>query len=250
MAIAGKLRRGEQGAASVKARNAVLVHGLNNDMDEDGSFVKLSKQLAKAGFNVLRFDFRGHGDSEGESQSVTIRGELDDLTTTIKTFDNLLQASAHFVLVSSSFGAAPSISYVSENPGKIERLVLWNPVLDFEKTFLKAETPWGRTFFNEEGYRNLEKRGFTQIPETDFKIGKPLVREFETTKPFRVLSSFTIPVLTIHGTKDTSVPYSVSEKFGRPNARSLFISHPTDHQFIGMEDEVISETVSWILNSN
>lgn len=250
LTLAAKVRRREQAGDARDIKDAVLVHGLNNDKDEDSSFVKLSKELSKKGFNVMRFDFRAHGDSEGKSENVTIVGELDDLSSSIRVFDGLLKTQGHYVIVASSFGAASSIIYVSESLGKIEKLVLWNPVLDFEKTFLKAETPWGRTFFNEEGYKNLERRGFIQIPKTDFKIGKPLVREFETIKPYRLLSTFSIPVLTIHGTKDTSVPFSVSEKYGRPNSRSLFISHPCDHQFIGMEDQVISETVSWILNSN
>jgi len=250
LTLVAKVRRVDQARISRDTKDAVLVHGLNNDKDEDGSFVNLSKELSKRGFNVMRFDFRAHGDSEGESENVTIRGELDDLASSIRVFDGLLKRPGRYVFVASSFGAASSIIYVSENLGKVAKLVLWNPVLDFEKTFLKAETPWGRTFFNEKGYRNLELRGFTQIPETDFKIGRPLVREFETIKPYLLLSKLDVPVLTIHGTKDTSVPFSVSEKYGRPNSRSLFISHPCDHQFIGMEDQVISETVSWILNSS
>jgi hypothetical protein len=59
--------------------------------------------------------------------------------------------------------------------GKISKLVLWNPVLDYDKTFLHAITEWGTTFFNKEGYEKLELKGYIQIPETDFKITKRLV---------------------------------------------------------------------------
>ncbi len=230
--------------------DVLLIHGLNNDKDEDGSFVKLSEILSQNSYNVMRFDFRAHGDSQGETKDVTIQGELNDLVSSIKRFDSLLESKSSYILVASSFGASASIIYASQQPDRVNRLVLWNPVLDYEKTFLKAETPWGRTFFNKKGYRDLEQRGYVQIPNTDFKIGRALVQEFRTLKPYALLSKLQIPVLTIHGTKDTSVPFSVSEKYGKPNARSLFISHPCDHQFIGMEDKVISETVSWIVNSN
>jgi hypothetical protein len=44
----------------------------------------------------------------------------------------------------------------------------------------------GKTFFNEEGYRDIQSKGYTLIPETDFRLGKKLVEEFKTTKTIRV----------------------------------------------------------------
>jgi pimeloyl-ACP methyl ester carboxylesterase len=226
--------------------NIIMTHGLNNDKDEDGSFVKLSTILHKKGYNTLRFDFRGHGDSDGDTEDVTIRGELIDLERSIKLFDELIGIQAKHIIVASSFGACSSILYIAQNEERIEKLVLWNPVLDFEKTFLKAITPWGKTFFNARGFEELRNKGYISIPETEFKIGSKLVQEFQEIKPYLVLSGFKIPVLTIHGTKDTSVPYSVSKKYGAPNGDSLFISHECDHTFIGIIDTVIAETVEWI----
>jgi len=224
----------------------IMVHGLNNDKDEDGSFINLSSILNKKGYNTLRFDFRGHGDSDGDSEDVTISGELIDLERSIQLFDNLLGVQSKYIIIASSFGASASILYISKNEERIERLVLWNPVLDYEKTFLKAETPWGKTFFNPKGYEELRTKGYITIPQTEFRIGRKLIEEFKNIKPYQVLSGFNIPVLTIHGTKDTAVPYQVSEKYGAPNERSLFISHECDHTFIGIVDNVIAETVEWI----
>lgn len=227
--------------------NIVMAHGLNNDKDEDESFVKLSRILNKRGYNTLRFDFRGHGDSEGDSENVTIAGELIDLKRSIQLFDDILGKPSKYIIVASSFGASASILYISENEERIEKLILWNPVLDYGKTFLKAETPWGKTFFNPKGYEELRAKGYITIPQTEFRIGKKLIEEFKTIKSYQILSRFNIPVLTIHGTKDTAVPYHVSEKYGAPNERSLFISHECDHTFIGIVDLVIAETVEWII---
>jgi fermentation-respiration switch protein FrsA (DUF1100 family) len=60
------------------------------------------------------------------------------------------------------------------------------------------------------------------------------------------LKNFELPVLTIHGTEDTAVPYSVSKQHGTPNRHSKFISHKCDHGFVGIEDIVIDETVEWV----
>ena len=73
-----------------------------------------------------------------------------------------------------------------------------------------------------------------------------MVDEFRKIKPYQLLSKFKIPVLTIHGTKDTAVPYKVSKKYGVPNDKSYFISHDCEHTFIGVVDEVIEETVEWV----
>jgi pimeloyl-ACP methyl ester carboxylesterase len=229
--------------------NILLVHGIINDKDEDGNFIKLAKIFSKSSYNAFRFDFRAHGDSEGKSENVTIDGELKDLEKSIERYDQLLEKKSKLIIIASSFGAVSSILYTSIHEERIEKLVLWNPVLDFEKTFLKAETPWGQTIFNEKGYANLKKKGSILVPDTNFRFGKKLIEEFGKIKPYQILSTFKIPVLTIHGTEDRSVPYSVSKKYGAPNSFSKFISHKSDHCFVGIEDTVIDETVRWVLET-
>ena len=49
-------------------------------------FVKTARELAAIGFYVLRFDFRGSGDSEGDFSEMTIGGEVSDA---IKSIDVL-----------------------------------------------------------------------------------------------------------------------------------------------------------------
>jgi uncharacterized protein len=226
--------------------SVILAHGLNNNKDEDGNFVTLSNTLSEKGYNVFRFDFRAHGESEGKSEDMTVSGELKDFETSAILFENLVSYKGKFVVVASSFGAPSTILYTSSHPEKVKILVLWNPVLDFSRTFLKSETPWGKTFFNDEGYRHLRNKGYVQIPETNFRLGKDLVKEFEKIRPYELLSKFQIPVLTIHGTKDTDVPYAVSKEYGAPNPRSAFISLRAEHTFPGFEGEVIAQTLDWI----
>jgi|SRR5208337_1434135 len=230
--------------------NILLVHGIINDKDEDGNFTKLAKKFSNLGYYVFRFDFRAHGDSEGNSEDVTIEGELKDLKNSIKKYNQFLDNQGKYIIIASSFGAVSSILYTSNHEDKIEKLILWNPVLDFEKTFLKAETPWGKSFFNEKGYAELKKKGYITVPKTHFRFGKKLIKEFGKIKPYEILSTFKMPVLTIHGTEDTSVPYSVSKKYGVPNISSKFISHKSDHSFVGIEDTVIEETVEWVVDND
>jgi len=77
-----------------------------------------------------------------------------------------------------------------------------------------------------------------------------MIKEFTTIQPYKVLETLEIPILTIHGTQDTAVPYTVSKKYGKPNLKSKFISHKSDHSFVGIEDIVINETINWIIRND
>jgi alpha-beta hydrolase superfamily lysophospholipase len=67
-------------ADDVAARGVVVqTHGISADLTEGGMFVRLADRLAEAGFEVLRFSFRGHGRSGGTQRGATIAGEMLDL---------------------------------------------------------------------------------------------------------------------------------------------------------------------------
>lgn len=220
----------------------ILCHGITVNKDENGKFITLSNRLCNSGFEVLRFDFRGHGESDLTSEEMTLTGEILDLEATVlymtKKYPNI-------GLLAASFGAGPAILYALNNPSYIKTIVLWNPVLDYEQTFLKPKLPWGKSIFNEDGYRELQREGFVTIPGKDFRIGKQLVHDFSKCKPFEELYKIQVPVLTIHGTNDTKVPYWVSKKYGTPNEKSQFISVDTDHGFGNQKEYAIQKTVEW-----
>jgi alpha-beta hydrolase superfamily lysophospholipase len=66
------------------ARQAVvLVHGGGVTREEGGFFVRLATGLAEAGIASLRFDLRGHGESEGRQEDLTLAGVLSDIRAAI-----------------------------------------------------------------------------------------------------------------------------------------------------------------------
>lgn len=126
----------------------ILCHGITVDKDEDGNFPTVAENLRRAGFNVARFDFRGHGESGGELINMTIEGEIDDLSSFLSFLKK--RGYAKFALLGASFGAVASISYCADH-SDISCLVLWYPVLDLKRTFLSRGLPWARKSFNEKG---------------------------------------------------------------------------------------------------
>jgi predicted alpha/beta hydrolase len=89
--------------ADASKGTVVLAYGITRDMDEGGMYVRLAEKLSRVGFDVVRFTYRGHGESDGTDLGVTIGGELLDFQTAFE------HARARFegpyFVVAQSFGA-------------------------------------------------------------------------------------------------------------------------------------------------
>ena len=57
----------------------VLVHGGGVTREEGGFFTRLAAGLADADVASLRFDLRGHGESEGRQEDLTLSAVLNDI---------------------------------------------------------------------------------------------------------------------------------------------------------------------------
>ena len=230
--------------------SVVLAHGITVDKDESSgttgipAFVELADLLIAHGYNVLRFDFRGHGQSGLKSRQMTITGELLDLIASVR------QAEARWgqpvAVVGASFGAVSSVLYAT-GIGGLACLVLWNPVLDLRQTFLEPVEPIPQQFFNAEGYARLAAHGVLSLD--GFEIGACLVDEMRRVEPFARMAEITCPILTLHGDHDRYVPYAVARQYAACNPASRFVTVAgAEHGFGAPADRetVLAETLAWL----
>ena len=223
-------------------RSVLMLHGINSSKEEP-LYPLLANRLLPLGINSLRFDFRGHGKSAGKSEEMTLRGEAEDAAVSLKLIRD--RWTLPVSIIAASFGAAALLKLLKEYGTEgVESLVLLNPVLDLERTFLKPELPWARRSFHEEGFRSLKERGYLLI-DGHFRVGKALIEEMKTFRPYDVLCSLELPTLTLHGDRDTFVSYDIARQYGYPNPRSRFVTIPgAEHGFGRPEDtRVLIETV-------
>ena len=96
----------------------------------------LADRLARAGLDVLRFDYFGTGDSAGDDAEGDLSGWTADVLT---AHDELVQrsASARTVWIAGRLGAAVAASASAHAPRAPDRLIVWDPVFD------------GRAYLNE-----------------------------------------------------------------------------------------------------
>ena len=206
----------------IKTNKAIiLAHGLNVDKDELGIFIHLANRLQENGFAVFRFDFRGHGESEGDSLDMRVAGEVEDLESAV---DEVMKKDFNQIgLLGASFGGPIAVYYISKKQQNLKALCLWNPTLNFDHCVLNPILPKfkaRKTIWDKD----LKEKGWTTTGRNDLKISKGLFEEMAKLLPYQELKKITIPVIIVHGTEDEYAPYSDSKEYVKYLKNGEFIS--------------------------
>jgi uncharacterized protein len=88
----------------------------------------LSRQLAAQGFNVLRFDYYGSGDSAGDDSDVRLSGWREDIVAAIEELKDITQTKA-VALVGLRLGASLAAQIAASRRQDVAALVLWDPAI-------------------------------------------------------------------------------------------------------------------------
>lgn len=87
-----------------------------------------ARALARAGWHALRFDYSGTGDSAGSDQDVSLEQWQEDIRTAIRELQDVAGVQ-RVTLIGMRLGGALAAMVAASNRD-IERLVLWDPVID------------------------------------------------------------------------------------------------------------------------
>ena len=89
---------------------------------------QLAGQLAKSGFDVLRFDYYGTGDSVGECDQGTVSQWQEDISTAIEELRETAEVQ-RIALVGLRFGGTLA-ALLGRERDDLESVVLWDPVIE------------------------------------------------------------------------------------------------------------------------
>lgn len=95
-------------------------------------YVNFARVLAEKGYTVLRFDFMGHGDSEGDFKDSDILTRLSDIDASINIFKQKVPSVERLGFLGLRFGASLA-ALASEKYSDMAKLILWEPILSGEK---------------------------------------------------------------------------------------------------------------------
>lgn len=181
----------------------VFCHGLVSTRNGSKALY-LEKEARRVGYEYVRFDCRGHGDSSSSFTSTSMKEWLEDA---LKVVDNVVQQDK-VILVGSSFGGWMSLHVALKRPARVAGLVLVAPAVDF------TETLWKQLAVDQQELLQVGKA--ISLPSPYFQEGEVLVnlRFFSEAQPYLFLDRSTkdsplarihCPVRILHGLKDTVV---------------------------------------------
>lgn len=202
------------------ARQAVvLVHGGGVTREEGGFFARLAAGLAEADIASLRFDVRGHGESEGRQEDLTLAGILADIRAAVALVCSRVGTN-RVALLGASFSGGICSYYATQHPTELTSLIMFNPLLNYRKRLIDDKPYWHDGQISEEAGRELLQHGYL-VHSPTFKLGRPLLNEVFYLRPHTVLGGIQAPTLIVHGTKDTFIPVESS----RWAAQQLAVEH-------------------------
>jgi len=206
----------------------LFLHGfLAHRIEANRIFVKMARILEAKGIASLRFDFRGCGESDGDSAEVTLVGQLTDAQ---KAFDFLCEQpqidAKRVAVLGMSIGGGLGALFASKEP-RASALLLWVPVANLMECL--------------EMVNNSEKdlNDIFKMPHVDHKgqlVGKDFLAEIPTFKPAEALKNFNKPVCVIHAKEDQIVPVHQSEIYeeilrGKNPLNVRHLIEGSDHKF-------------------
>lgn len=225
----------------------VFCHGLFTNKREDGRYDRFAKRLLEKGSDVVRFDFRGHGESELPTTAFTVTGAIIDLSSVMKKV-----AAAGYKkinLIGSSFGGSVALLYMDlPYRQSIDRLILLNPVVDYQRTIKNAQLEKQGGLFSENNIEMLLSHGKLLVEE-NFEASLDLVNQLLLIKPFENIQKITIPTLVFHGTNDDLVSHLITvDHFENAEICELDLVENAGHAFKSREAEeyVQSKSVNWL----
>jgi len=209
----------------------VLLHGFTGQhIEQDRLFVQMAHQLTAAGFAVLRFDFYGSGDSDGEFDEFTVETEVADA---IAALDWLEQQPGldmtRIGVLGLSLGGYVTALLAGREP-RVKAVVFWNAVA------LPSE------HFNDQAFL-AEMVGGLQI-------GPDFLPVFYASDPVGSLRCYTGPGLVIQAAKDEVIALAEAAALKEALGERGTLHHieGADHTFRHPEwrRQVFEITVEWL----
>lgn len=201
----------------------ITCHGLLSTKDSD-KYISLGEHFSRKRFALLRFDFRGCGESDGALKDSTVTARQEDLRAAVAYIERRLPSCARRLgFLGSSMGGFIAL-LVAPCHAAVKAVVTWAAPFSFEavgKTVSRSTSPEiGLDFFTDAGrYRPQQF-----VPRVN-------------------------NLLIIHGDRDTTVPVDHAHHLYRTASepRGLKIIGGADHVFSNHRHRTraISASLRW-----
>lgn len=192
----------------------------------------ISRALVSNGFGVLRFDFTGLGESEGDFEDTTFSGNVADLVAASDFLGNQYKAPALFI--GHSLGGAAVLLAARQVPSVMAVATIGAPSNPHHVKHLLASS-----------IEEIKAQGLArvQIGGRDFTIKKQFLEDLEARSMAEISKGLRKPILILHSPQDTTVAIKNAEEiylashhpksFISLDSADHLLSNPRDSEYAG-----------------
>ncbi|MGH7457538.1 MAG: bifunctional alpha/beta hydrolase/OsmC family protein [Longimicrobiaceae bacterium] len=196
--------------------NALFAHCFTCSKDLS-AVVNVSRALTREGISVFRFDFTGHGESQGEFSDTDLSSNVEDLVAAAR-----FMAQEHIppeILIGHSLGGAAVIRAA-------RRVRSSRAVVTIGAPF----DPWHATELFAESHHEIRAKGEArvQIGGRPFRVRRELLEDLRQTKLGDALHQLGRALLVLHSPLD--------EVVGIDNAAQIYTAAQHPKSFISLDD--------------
>lgn len=164
-------------------------------------FVRFARELAGRGYTVLRFDYMGHGDSEGDFQDSSVETRIADIRSALRAIRHHEPTLETIGLLGLRFGATLAAVAADRGP-EVESMILWEPIVDGDRYMQDAlrtnlttqMAVYGRVTENRQVLIEKMRAGFS-VNVDGYEVTYPLFEQASAIKLLSTGSSFSGRVL-------------------------------------------------------
>lgn len=219
-------------AAIERPKPVILLHGFTGWKSEAGRlYTDLARVLCGAGYAVLRFDFRCHGDSPLPFEEFRVSMAVEDAENAVAYLKSLERVDAsRFALVGLSMGGFVAAKIALDRDDVAALILLsTSPFAPLERPRLARAQEGGYIYFGALRVRREAFEGMRMTPEQADRIRAP--------------------TLQIHAVDDEAVPIANARfSFEALKVKKKFVEVKGGHVFndYWVRRQVESEVLAWV----
>ena len=217
------------------APGLIWLCGFRSDMDSTKA-TAIDTEAERRGLGLLRFDYSGHGRSDGRIEDGTVSRWLEETLAILRA-----ESEGPQIMLGSSMGgylallAARALSQTGQ-AGRLAGLILIAPAVDFTEALIWDRAP-------EEARRAIVEEGAWRVPsaysdEPDV-FTRALIEDGRTHLLLGGMIRTFCPTIVLQGTRDEDVPYThalaLMERLGGDPA-TLTLIKDGDHRLSRPQD--------------
>ncbi|WP_198155033.1 alpha/beta hydrolase [Salisediminibacterium beveridgei] len=228
-----------------KQKTIIYGHGFTGNKTGDNRMgVKLARFLSREGYVVIRFDYIGSGESEGDFEDkTTVSGWLYDFKTVMEFTKNKLSIDNKnicFIGHSLSGAIVTQIAASSEQVGAVCVLAPVHDLVNNIKVGVIGEGLWENALQGERIHDFFNKK---------YAVDSRFVKEMYQYDMDESIKSVSVPFFIVHGEKDEVIPFTESQKFHQKltgNVKHIEIMKGEGHLF---SDSLFPLVSTWLQDS-